>query len=542
MLWVATASCDLPPIGFFTSPDASVPDDVGDETRVCEPRSRRCVASSVHACNASGTDFSVEPCEVGDTCNNGQCEAIANTCDDEQPFALNATEFAFEATRSFKEQSQNLTLRNCTTRPLHVRNFEVRGPIRPDGAPVFVASSNLAGELVAAGASTSVRLTYRPSPGLAHVTGAVVLGVVADQFATVEIALRSKAVCVTATPFIDLGMRNVGTTTRSTGFVQNCGTEAIAIDGFSAPAGVAVEFDDLPKSLAAGAAAPFEVTVAPSQPQLFDGTIALHTTPPLVATTRVRAWYVPDTCAPVELVDPLVVVDHRPSTPTPGSLVGLRFPQDPEVAYWLDPLRQPQGSYARLQRSPAAWSFRPRIVGQYRTSMRAVDLTTGEPSCDRRDVTVRVAPADGLTVELSWQSTTDVIPQDTGFGRSANLDLHVARATPGRTLWNDPAVDCWPEIAAGCVDGTIYSSQGGIAEVVQLPHVDGPYQVGVYLSNPFNFRSTLARVRVFRDQALVADLESTSLRTANDFWLVGHWDEETATWSDINSVFSGFPY
>lgn len=535
---VFVCACDLPPIGFGRL-DASVPDDTTTRPVVCEPNTRRCVANSVHLCDPTGTDFSVEPCHTGDTCNFGRCEPIANTCDGDQPFALSATDLAFEATRDFKSQSSDLTLRNCADYPLAVRGFEVRGPVRPDGTPVFTADSNPAGLRIEPGGSTTMRLTYWPSPGLSHVTGRVVLGLIASEFVSVEVALRSKAVCVSSTPFIDFGMREVGRTARTSATLQNCGTEEITIDGWSAPDNLEVTLA-APVTLAAGASAVFDVAMATDAPQQVESTIAFQTTPSIEAITRVRGVTVSDECVPMELAPHRVVVDNRNIDPAPGRLVGLRF--NDGIERWLDPLRQPQGSYASLHRGGTGWSFRPRVIGRYRSTAYGYDAETGRRSCEWSPITVDVLPSPGLTVELVWRSTPDSIPEDIGFGRSANLDLHVLQSSPGRRQWNDPSADCWPNIGAPCANGTIHISQGGLAEVVHVPNVTGTLQVGVYLSNPFNFRHTLARVRVYRDHELVANLPSTSLTNANDFWLVGQWDEATSTWTDINSVFAGFPH
>lgn len=551
MFALALGACNLPPIPLFgggPEPDVDVPEDSDNTFVVCDPSSRRCIGNSVRVCSPDGRDFSIEACDTGETCSDAACEPIANTCSTEQPFALTATELAFEVSRDFKSQTKQVRLTNCGTGPIIVRDSVVRGPSRPDGTPVFQLDGSFAQARIPAGESLNIKVTYRPVPGLSQVTGRLELSLVVGELTNVEVALRSKAICATATPYIDLGMRNIGVMAIGDGIVQNCGSEPLTVTGWHGPQTFEVEFgEELPFTLAPGQELDFEVATMAEAPALLDGNIDITFTDPLLRpTVKVRGIAVLPECVPATFSEPQILANNQARPPHPGSLVRIRFPDgDPLIYHWLENLGQPQGSNERLNRSSDGWTTRPRMVGRYRATLRGYDLPSGSRSCELDTIDFEVYPPDdSLHVELSWVSEGDGIVEDLGFGHSMNLDLHVLSTSSGDGTWNTVESDCFPGVIGPCGEGrgVVSISQGGLPEFVQFSDPTGlKFEVGVYVSNTFNFDAVLTQVRVYRGRQLVAELHSDSLQNANDFWLVGRWDEETGEWTEINSVFSGFP-
>lgn len=546
------AACDLAPLPFFgevDEPDSGETLNAGPGLIACQPASRRCVGNSVRVCSADGTDFTIEPCGVGDTCNVDACAPIANTCETDQPFALSATELAFDVSRDFKSQTKQVQLHNCSAGPIIVRDIKVRGPQRPDATPVFELVGNTVLQSIPASESAKITVTYRPTAGHSHATGRLEINLVLGEFTNVEVALRSKALCASVTPYIDYGMRQVTTPLTSDARVQNCGTEPMVVTGWDSPDHVELSFDqELPHELQPGAELGFDVTTRAESPSVLDANVSVTLDDSLLrpGMLRLRGIGVHADCVPLALSEAQILANNQERPPRPGNLVRIRFPDAaPGVFHWLEPLRQPQGSFERVDRAADAWTTHPRMVGRYRATLRGYDIMTGSPSCEFDEVVFEVQPSDGLHVELSWISEGDGIPEDLGFGHSTNLDLHVLSTTDGEGRWNHPETDCFPGVIGPCGagGGTISVSQGGLPEFVRFSRVDGlQFEVGVYLSNTFNFPAVRARVRVFRDQTLVADLVSTSLQNANDFWLVGRYDQSLEQWTEINSVFSGFPH
>lgn len=547
---LAMAACELPPLPRFTTidaPDMAPAEDTSELVVVCPPLSRLCVGDAVRVCSADGTDFEIEACQEGQTCDGGACRAIANTCEGEQRFALSATELTFDASRDLKTQTKQITLRNCGTSALIVRAANVRGPERPDGTPVFELVGLFAQTSIPPAGALDIKVSYRPTAGLAHVTGRLELSLIANELTNVEVALRSKALCAAATPFVDLGIQPVETDVVATGRVQNCGTEPFEVVGWEGPVTYAVTFDEeLPHDLGPGAELSYTLKTSAAVPALFDGELTVATNDPLLEpVTQVRGLAVHPGCAEVVLAEPQILANNQIRPVEAGALVRVRFPDATNQAlHWLDLVEQPAFAFERLARGADGWTIRPRVVGTYRAALRGYHFATGTPSCATDEVRFEVLPSAGLHVELVWQSASDGIPEDLGFGHAANLDLHVLSTPDGRGVWNDPGSDCFPGVVGPCGagGGSISVSQGGLPEFVRFREPgELMYEVGVYVSNPFNFQGLEARVRVYHEQVLVAELGSSSLQNANDFWLVGRWDAATETWASIDRVFAGFP-
>ena len=544
--------CDLPPIPSFDPPDVDVDAGVQTDVRlpgpVCEPNRTSCVGNAVAACAPDGHDFTVEPCATGQACADGQCIAIRNSCDEGQRFALSRRSLSFDVTSDFKSQTKEVRLTNCDLSPLLIRDAIVRGPERPDGTPVFALSTEFAQVFVAPGQWIDLKVAYRPAAGLSHVEGKLELSLLLDELTNVELALRSKALCGSATPVLDLGVRDEGSPARASGLLQNCGTEPLTLTDVTTGPHISVHLErSLPLVLAAKEEIEFEVAVAPDAPRgpIVDAA-EFRLTEHAPLHTSVRAFVRHPECVELTPATPQILVNNVPATPRPGGLVRIRFPtEQPGVTHRVSLREQPEGSFEVPTRVSDGWAMRPRIVGAYDLAIVAFDAATARISCKTATTTLQVTPVAPLFFELSWSATDDGIPDDLGFGHGPNLDLHVLSSHDQSGQWNDPAWDCYPGVTGRCgaADGSISVSQAsGLPEYVAFPSpADFEFEVGVYLSNPFNFRFVEARLRVYANGVLVAELRSDKLQGANDFWLAGIFDGKTGQWASIDSTFSGFP-
>lgn len=548
-LTVCTFGCNLPGIPLFTtidSSDAQVAPDSGSGTEVCKPGGRTCIGNSVRICSADGASFAIEACGVGETCDIDTCRAIPNTCAGTERFALSQSELAFDVTDDLKAQTKQLRLENCSAAPFVLRDASVRGPERPDGAAVFALTTPVTQSSVPAGGSVILKIQYRPTQGLTHVVGRLELSLVLGELTNVEIPLRSKAICAAASPRIDFGYVTTGSYLEGAGILQNCGTEELRLERLEAPPTLDVELSEkIPYSLEPGEQIAYGVRARPQNPGFFSGTISFsfegHQLTPM---TRVDGLAGEAGCTDVTLTSPQLLANDELRPPAPGDEVRIRYPDaDVRLFHWTQLIDQPSFSFERFERTSDGFTIRPRVIGTYQASVTGFDVTSGLPSCDVSTFTFDLDAPDGLYVELAWFNDGDAIPSDVGFGNGINLDLHVVSTLDGEGTWNEERDDCFPGVLGPCgaAGGTISASQsGGIPEFVHFADPD-PYtfEVGVYLSNPFNFPGGRARVRVYRDDELVTELTS-GLQSANDFWLVGRWDLASG-WTDIDRTFSGFP-
>ncbi len=548
---LAVAACDLPPLPLFDRPDMA--SDQGYDgldgfarSVVCAPRSKICVGNAVRTCSTDGLDFELQACGSGETCQAGGCRAISDSCVEGQNFSLSATELTFEVSSDYKTQTKEVRLTSCGTRPLLVRSADVRGPERPDGTPVFTLPTEYSQIVVPPGESVDIRVTYRPTAGLSHVAGRLELGLVGDELTNVEVLLRSKANCIAVTPFIDLGVVTDVEGAEGTGWVQNCGTEAVALTRVLPGARLgAVVGAELPTMLDPGEELPFDVQLPPN-PELGEWTdVVGFEVDGTTVSTRIRGFVERVDCIDLPAPIPTVLVNNLPGDPRPGSALRFVFPSgDPDQRHWMQLVSQPDGSHQELRLTGDAWSMRPQVIGTYSFAVRTVETSSRRASCKTGEFDVVVAPGAPFHVELTWRSVPDAIPSDLGFGTGVNLDLHVLTTeTEVNGTWNDPVSDCFPGIlgACGLADGRISGSEsGGVPEYASMNLPEGVrFEVGTYLANPFNFEGVEARVRVFVGGVEVADLREADLQSANDFWLVGIYGD--GAWASVDRTFSGFP-
>ncbi|MDX1748330.1 MAG: hypothetical protein R3324_20535, partial [Halobacteriales archaeon] len=332
-------------------------------------------------------------------------------------------------------------------------------------------------------------------------TGLLELNLIADTATQVEVRLRSKAICVSSTPIADFGVLDTGATVARTGTLQNCGTEPVTVTGAVPTSRVEVEVQEkLPYELRPAEQIQFVTQVQAESTGSLEGVVEFDFEDPMLTTrTKVLGWVAAPGCAPLEIETPRILVNNQPLSPRPNALTRFSFPDAPaNVLHWVRLFEQPTPSHERIERVENGWLLRPRVVGRYRATITAIDLSTGERSCGTDQISLDVAPAEPLHIELTWSTDGDAIPGDLGFGQGANLDLHVLNTADGTGAWNEPATDCFPGTESPCGEagGTVsLSHSGGIPEIATFSSPEGHiFEIGVYLSNPFNFDGVRARL------------------------------------------------
>ncbi len=544
------SGCDLPGIPSFVEgrPDAQMEADTSETPVVCQPGERRCVGNAVRVCDPDGGDFQIAACGSGETCATGACQPIQNTCGADQAFALSATEVTFDVSSDFKSQTKQVRLTNCGTSTLVMRSASVRAPERPDGTKVFGLANELGQLEIRPGDSVDITVVYRPAQGLSHVAGRLELSLIADELTNVEVALRSKAICVASTPLMDFGVANRGAAPQRLGTLQNCGTESLTLTGFTAFHGVDVELQEkVEYELRPTEEIRYVARLQTDETGPLDGSIDFEFDDPLVSTsTEINAYVTSPDCVQLGVDEPQLLVNNQPLLPRPNALTRVHFPDAPaNILHWVRLVDQPDRSHETFEQVSNGWVIRPRIVGRYRALAVPIDLSTDERGCDVEELAFDVPPSAPMHVELTWTTNGDSIHDDLGFGQGANLDLHVLNTPDGEGAWNDPASDCFPgaESPCGSAEGAVsLSHSGGIPEIATFVSPDQRiFEIGVHMSNPFDFTGARARVRVFADGELITSLGTRSLQAANDFWLVGRWSHEERRWTPIDRSFGGFP-
>lgn len=571
-LLAVAVGCDLPGIPLHLEPgqaDAGVGADGGPVgPQVCAPSSRSCRSSTtLSICSDDGADFQIEVCGDGTTCIEGACTPIESSCRYGQPFALSTDELVYDVTADFKSQTRVVTLTNCGVQPLRIRDAIVRAPDRPDGRPVFrLTDDSPKGGTLQPGASATFKVLYEPTAGLSQVRGTLQLGLTTDSPVLYEVELRTRSYCVTATPVLDMGPIEAGEPHRETIFLQNCGTEPVNLRTVAArtdahsdsPPPWQIALDPaikLPSRVYPGEEVAVEVRVVGEPGAVIDDAVLFGfeeleaSVEP--ATTQLRAVALAAACdeglttPPVRVTVRNVVVQSEPALVPPLEIVRL-VPQiadgDEGLGLALTLVEQPDVSHLELSRQGRAAYFQPTVVGDYAVEALAFDPVTGRPACDPRVIELRVRPEQPVHVELTWRALGDAIAGDAGFGRGANLDLHVLA---GAGMWNGED-DCFPgaSMPCGAALGTVAvkSQSGDQAEVVWFDEMpEQRLKFGVYLSNIFNFEAVDARLRLYVDGELAGEVDTGRLQTPNDFWLVGAYDPASDEFDVTDIITTSFP-
>lgn len=480
-----------------------------------------------------GSDFDVRACLNSETCSNGACSPIENTCMTGQPFSFSATRMEFEVRADYKSQVAAVLVENCSDREIVIEQAIVRSPNRPDGAAVFILSNEFGQRIKVPPQSTvPISVTYRPSPGLSRVAGSLDLGITSSSYGRYSIPLTTRAVCASSTPVLRLGV--VQDLTIETIYFQNCGTEPVEITEITSTQTMAAALEKLPITIAPLQHLEVEV-VAPTQTGIIEDMVIFKSGDATVATTHIQGFVADPECAELSLGEfaPTLANDVRNTVAIiPDSVEGGTVP-------FFETIDRPIGSHANAISRGEAATLKPDIVGPYVVQARAInDSFVG---CDVVQASFDALPDKPFLVEVTWENVGDLIPDDAGPGRGVNLDLHVVLRDE-QTSWLGPN-DCHVD-QQSCAENraTMVSSSfaGERPEAVVVKDELAEFDVGVHLANPFGFPGARATVRVFADGVLVEEA-ARLLVTTNEFWWVGRWQATTQSWTEVDSVFDGLP-
>lgn len=556
--------CDLPGIvdpidGSALEPDVSLPDSC--------PAAPSCGDGNViELCGESGT-LEFVSCGRAETCVDGRCEDLTASCDgSRRPFRISNRELVFDVPElltecdctgptgcrcesvDYKSQVRQLTIENCSDRSLYIFDLALKdSAVRPDGEPVFALDRSYRELEIRSGRSQTIDVFYRPAPGVSQLSESnLELSLLGDASDSYAVGLRTRSLCVTATPFEDIWTLIPGQSITTSALVQNCGTERVTLTGaevvaWKGPGEPTLRIaEKLPFTLLAGGTATAKVTVTPEEPGLFEGTVRFNFVEERLrqgAETRIYGAAAEQGCSdaplpPVELTANGVSVDpgHKFE---PARFVGLRSEPRTTLRPYFTLESAPEGFKGRVFiNDDGSGLLVPLVVGAYVVRYGALDVETGQLLCEFEDIPLTVLPSAPLYVELTWDTLDDPIPGDAGYGRGIDLDLYVL--TGGQSSgWTSSEAACFPEASTPCSLAGGYrrvrSFAGGLPEAYAFDSSDQTFTFGAYLRNPYNFEEgARAQIRIWRDGELIEGASLSTppdataparLRRANSFWV-----------------------
>lgn len=247
---------------------------------------------------------------------------------------------------------------------------------------------------------------------------------------------------------------------------------------------------------------------------------------------------------------PMPVIDVEEGHYTsPGTLLHLHGTQSfapggkPTIYSWaVDP--PPGVAAVPLDPSPDVESvtYPVEAFGPYLFQLKVFDEVEGEviPGCTTATWTVTVKDAIPLIVELTWDTPGDADPTDVGPGKGADLDLHMHDGQgSGQDYDGDGAPDAWFDLKHDLYWFDTSPDWGEPGQdndpmlVLEDPDGAGPerieyhapvkfetYTLGVHCWSSFEFGPSVATVRVFHYEELIATQTDVVL-DSGDLWEVG---------------------
>lgn len=549
--------CNMPGIPF----DGLEPPELNNASpapQVCEKDQSICKYGSVQTCSADGTDFILEACPLDTSCSQGECVPIGERCDEGQPFALSVNELVFESTDLLKTQTRAVTLTNCGQRPIFIQRLDLRSPERADGNPVFVFASErpLMREL-APGDSLDIDIIYRPDGGLSQDRGWLELGVLGEGYVQAQIPMRTRSFCATTSPRKDLGLQPLDEGVEDTIYVHNCGTEALtlrqlvftsemdpatnrfaldpqALEDGSMTLPFVLEpghFLRIPYRLEADRAGRWEGAITFELDEAARFSTEDQALDERAIETRVSAFFYRAPCK--ELGNTVVTTTGLSDSgyAEPFSPITLTTPGLPARYKTIFEITDHPDHGLAMPKGPS--TFEPEVVGTYDILVHTLD-DEDYIGCEPTALTLDVRPSAPLYIELLWRTIDDKIPDDEGFGRGVDLNLHLLASTDDSAplTWNDIGDDCRPftqrtgQPCPGLMADFVSTSRSGARpEAIAIDAPQGYFlQIGVHALNAYAFAGARAHLKVYRDGLLepaFANAQATFDYTGA-FWQAGH--------------------
>ncbi len=607
------AACDLDavPRDPTIAVDAGQPDT---NDQMCIPGQTRCQGTLplVEQCADDGTQFEYkESCAAGTYCRDGACEPLATQCsesdDDSLPFATSATELTFETADDLKSTSASLTIENCGDSDIWLQRTEVRASSPSAGRSVFsvVNANDFQGLRIPPGIGETIKVTYEPAFAFSRESGNLRLQVIGEEYHEFDIPLRPRSYCVSATPRVDTGLIQ-GAKSGSV-FLQNCGTEPVVLESVSTvpdkddpqpQATIAMEKTSGFAPLEAGEFLELPYRISGGRLGQFNHRIIYHMADASKFTeerlsTDVSGRVASIECRSKDVPPPMVEQGQIASRgwefvakldEEVGLTMGIPEPLTVDQLTPIYRFRPPDGSRSEWEPFDETFaalgknSFQPDIPGTYRVDVNYLD-NDGRPLCEWHTVRVHARPQQGLFVDLNWKTHGDLIRNDVGYGRGADLNLHVLPASSiERDLaWGDARGDCFgkgeypttdPSLSSDLArcelfNGRVLSASvsGAHREAIGFRIVEQErYYIAVHAWSLAGFSNAVADLRVYRDGELLdaftlaeeadpdeatydslEDLLRQRLHSSNDVWILGYWDAETETLVANPTRYSGFP-
>ncbi|MGM0574661.1 MAG: choice-of-anchor D domain-containing protein [Myxococcota bacterium] len=194
-------------------------------------------------------------------------------------------------------------------------------------------------------------------------------------------------------------------------------------------------------------------------------------------------------------------------------------------------------------------SYQTSVPGEYVFQLKVWDQDPDNPGdllegCVTATQVVKVKDATPLIVELTWDTPGDPDQTDEGAGMGADLDLHMHNGSgsgpdydgdgtpdtwfdhPGDLFWFDKTPD-WGEPGEANDPVMVREDADGKGpERIEyaVPVSGQTYTLGVHCWSGYDFGSSVATVRVWYFEDLVAEIGDVVLESG-DFWEVGviHW-------------------
>ncbi len=560
--------------------------EVPASERVCERGERQCWGNRVMRCVDCGQDFVYEACGESELCKAGECQPVANGCNTALPFRLSASQLSFESTGQLRASSRSLTLENCAGRELVVDRAAIRrraeAPFPPEHE-VFEFGGRTTVDRVRLPAGEQMRLDLRYAPVEGFFVDEPVdllLDVRAEQTYVTEVPLDRRIHCVSADADVELGVWELGEGTEIEVPVVNCGNAPIEVrpEDLAGVGGAGVTLEpadgEASRRLDPGGVTRYGFEIAVEQPGRVDLAIPFEgrrtettSSRPETTTARLRGRAEPGACASPASVPGLQsrrAGDEQWESKArreiaPGEAIELRGAPELELAVgrqvWLAAKPERSGAHLEATEGPKGGAsrylrFAPDVPGSYTFAYRGAG-EGGRPSCESEKFRLEVAPESPLYVELTWETAGDPIDGDGGYGRGADLNLHVNPQRDGESGgWADPIRDCYQtggRAGRECrrAEGRVraVSVGGGGPEAIAFGALsEHAFAVAVRMWNAYRFAGAQAVVRVYRNGELLEGFPRAARlgRTNGTVWHVGVYHPDAGQFVEVDRIRKDF--